>query len=167
MIPARPRAWLPLLGVVVLLVSACARVTAPQHASCGGRDSILPLMAQAVPSATYLPCLRTLPPGWTYGGADVRSGSARFWLNSDRAGVHAVEVSLARTCGADPAVDGRYAFPGGCVTYSFGFEGPDASVLSAQVERGLRLLPRSVIVERVRRQTGLALCGAEAPLCPG
>lgn len=62
MIAAGSRTWL-LLGAFALLASACTRVTAAQSPSCGGGDSILPLAAQAVPSATYLPCVRTLPSG--------------------------------------------------------------------------------------------------------
>src|SRR5439155_434694 len=60
---------------------------------CGPNHAMI-LSAQAVPSATALPCLSTLPSGWTYGGGDIHSVRARFWLDSDQAGVRAVTVTL-------------------------------------------------------------------------
>ena len=33
-----------------------------------------------------LPCVAEFPAGWTFGGSDISSGSARFWLDSDRGG---------------------------------------------------------------------------------
>ena len=44
------------------------------------------LAAQAVPSAALVPCVAALPSGWSVGGADIASGHARFWLDSDQAG---------------------------------------------------------------------------------
>jgi hypothetical protein len=60
--------------------------------------SLLHLVAQAVPTATLFPCIDRLAPGWTYGGSEVRSGFVHFWLDSDRVGTDAVDVTMAATC---------------------------------------------------------------------
>ena len=52
---------------------------------CGTGPTMI-LSAQAVPSAARLPCLTALRSGWHVGGADIASGHARFWLDSDQAG---------------------------------------------------------------------------------
>jgi tRNA A-37 threonylcarbamoyl transferase component Bud32 len=97
------------------------------------------LQAQAVPSASLVPCVELLP-GWTVGGANARNGWSSFTLDHDRADVGAVVVRLTAACdpaGATEAASARpgvrhYArterlpgsftatwydrFPGGCVT---------------------------------------------------
>ena len=98
---------------------------------------------QAVPSAARLPCIAALPSGWSFGGGDIASGHARFWLDSDLAGPLAVTITLTAACDTSGArqipsdqpgtrrferplslrpqfTDLRfYTFPGGCVTYRF------------------------------------------------
>ena len=96
------RAWGRIAVAVVasgMVVSGCA-ASHYQQVSCSGRSrqSIFLLEAQAVPSATLIPCILPLPGGWSYGGSQVRSGLAQFWLDSDRAGTHAAEVRLTRAC---------------------------------------------------------------------
>jgi tRNA A-37 threonylcarbamoyl transferase component Bud32 len=64
-----------------------------------------------------------------------------------------------------------YLFDGGCVTYEFDLElsgrtggvGPGALLFAA--DSALAFQPRSLLVDDVRRRTGLALCGAGAE-CP-
>ncbi len=190
------RAWRWIAVAVVagsVVVSGCA-ASQYQQASCSGmsRQSIFLLEAQAVPSATLIPCILPLPGGWSYGGSQVRSGLARFWLNSDRAGTHAAEVRLTRTCdvaGATQLPPGSggapvrryeapaarpptatvryYLFTGGCVRYRFAFTQQTAPALFDQADRFLGFTPRSVYVHGVREDEGLKLCGAEAPPCPG
>src|SRR5205085_5000995 len=60
--------------------------------ACGTGHSMI-LSAQAVPSAALVPCVAALPSGWQAAGADIISGRARFWLDSDQAGPHAVTVT--------------------------------------------------------------------------
>jgi hypothetical protein len=107
-----------------------------------GCDRLEPLwlQAQSVPSASRVPCVRTLP-GWTVAGANARNGWSGFTLNHDRAGGRAVVARLAATCDPAGATEvpserpgvrhyqrterrtGRFIatwydqFPGGCVTY--------------------------------------------------
>ena len=61
------------------------------HAPACGTGHSMILSAQAVPSAALLPCIAALPSGWSIGGADIASGKASFWLDSDRAGPRAVD----------------------------------------------------------------------------
>jgi hypothetical protein len=84
-----------------------------------------------------------LPPGWTFGSANVRNGWSQFALDSDRVGSQALVVRLTATCdtsgavrlGSDPSGVQRYerpdpgsptggataytVFSGGCVTIRF------------------------------------------------
>ena len=69
---------------------------------CGTGHSMI-LAAQAVPSAALVPCVAALPAGWQVGGADIASGHARFWLDSDQAGAGAVTITLSATCDASGA----------------------------------------------------------------
>ena len=149
------------------------------------------LAAQAVPSATLLPCIRSFPAGWSYDGSDIRSGQATFWLDSDRAGRRAVEVDLARTCDTRGAVevgpapdevgttrfekpislqpiyqaDRYYLFAGGCVTYRFRFAAGASTTLALEVAEALSFRPRQPLVDEVREDFGQILCGAGAPPC--
>jgi hypothetical protein len=148
------------------------------------------LAAQAVPSATLLPCVSAFPAGWSYGGSDVRRGDARFWLESDRAGFHAVEVSLTRSCRTIGAVDvtsstqefgvqefvrvydlhpftaDRYfLFAGGCVTYRYRFDADASPTLALEADQAVTFGLRTGLVERVEEDFGLTLCGAGAPPC--
>jgi tRNA A-37 threonylcarbamoyl transferase component Bud32 len=95
------------------------------------------LEAQAVPSATLVPCVRSLPSGWQFSRADVKNGTAQYLLNHDRAGDRALTARLTHYCDTRgtrevtsgdarirrfqrPAVDGTQTwydiFPGGCAT---------------------------------------------------
>jgi hypothetical protein len=180
------------LGLSMLVLVGCrAEAGYATEANCPVEDSeFFVLMAQSVPSATLLPCIRALPAGWTYGGSDVRSGSSRFWLDSDRAGFRAVEVSLAASCEVTGALDvtnstsetgvrdylrelvlhpfsaNRYfTFPGGCVTYRYRFGGTADPVLALEADEALTFGSRAAVVAKVRRDLGLTLCGAGAPPC--
>src|SRR5829696_6498251 len=59
------------------------------------------LEAQSVPSASLVPCLRSLPVGWTLSNVTVNNGRSVLTLDNDRAGMGAMVVRLAATC--DPA----------------------------------------------------------------
>ncbi len=139
-----------------------------------------------------MPCVATLPAGWTYGDANVERNKGRFWLDSDVAGDHAVEATLLprdrchvqdatevpteevglrrfeRVDRLPPHLESTriYLFPGGCVTYKFEFAGRDTAALIFDADSALAFLPRETLVKKVRAQTDLKLCGAGAP-CPG
>jgi hypothetical protein len=178
---------------VTVVVSGCV-ASQYQRVSCTSRSrqSIFVLVAQAVPSATLMPCTNPLPGGWSVGGFEVRSGLARIWLDSDRAGARAADVRLTSSCdvaGATelpagsggppvrryeapaaqqpPATVRYYLFTGGCVTYRLAFSRQTAPALFDQADQFLGFTTRSRYVNGVRRNQRLTLCGAGAPPCPG
>jgi hypothetical protein len=180
------------LGSLVVVAAAVVFAAAPlsplsdievaASPTCEAQN-VTVLMAQAVPSATAVPCISSLPPGWEFGGATVNDGMARFWLDSDRAGEGAVTVTLSRTCDTgraravatdEPAVerldaaeaaasggsgiDRFYRFRGGCVSHDYSFAG--SSELTGAAETALGFLPRDRLVAYVKAQDNLTLCGA-------
>jgi hypothetical protein len=177
---------------VALAVPSCA-ASRYHQLSCRdvGRQSVFILEAQAVPSATFIPCIGPLPEGWSYAGSEVRSGFVRFWLDSDRAGSRAVEVTFTRACatstgrpvasaGADTGVRvyedsaaqpgttvRHYVFDGGCATSRFSFNTQSAPSIFEEAQGLLGFTPRSIYVEGVSDDERLTLCGAGAPPCPG
>jgi hypothetical protein len=188
---ARAVALLCLIVVVVVFGGQAffpADDIGARAASCGTGHSVI-LSAQAVPSAAMLPCLAALPSGWSVGGADISTGKVSFWLNSDRAGVRAVTVTLAATCDTSGVrqvpsdqpgtrrferplslrpkfADLRfYTFPGGCATYRFSFTRGASPLLAIFVDDALAFTPRARLVAYVLSTEGLALCGRGAA-CP-
>jgi membrane-associated phospholipid phosphatase len=180
-------------GIVVAVSATAFKPTGDAGAlapTCGTGHSII-LAAQAVPSAALVPCAGPLPAGWSvHDRADIVSGHATFWLDSDLAGGQAVTITLSATCDLFGATQVRsdqpgtrrfdrprsqqpqlaeqrfYTFPGGCVSYQFNFAGGGSSVLASQASRGVGFMPRAVLVYHVQNTEGLALCGRGAA-CPG
>jgi len=181
-------------AVIAVFVSATAFKPAGNPGAyaptCGTGHSII-LAAQAVPSAALVPCVAALPAGWQVGfPADIASGHATFWLDSDRAGGRAITVTLSATCdlsGAAQVLSDQpgtmrfdrplsqraqfaerrfYTFPGGCVTYQFNFVSGASPLLANAAHGAVGLMPRALLVDQVRSTEGLALCGRGAP-CPG
>jgi hypothetical protein len=156
---------------------------------CGTGHSMI-LAAQAAPSAAQVPCISALPSGWRTGGADIASGHATFWLDSDQAGPRAVAVTLTAACdvsGARQAPTDQpgtrrfdrpvrrgdrftslrfYTFPGGCVSYQLDFAPGASSLLATGVRSAVAFMPRVILVDYVRDKESLALCGRGAA-CPG
>ena len=63
-------------------------------------------MAQAVPTATRLPCVSSLPLGWGVGSAETIAGQATFTVGvSD--GFDPVTVTLTESCPAPVAGPSR------------------------------------------------------------
>jgi hypothetical protein len=149
---ARGRILAPLVALLAGGgLSACASsnsYTIAQPVCPAGNDgtasNAVVLMAQAVPTATWVPCLRTaLPQGWEFRELDARTGVARFWLDNKLAGDNPIQVRLERSCdtlGATeipsdrdgmhrfervtmttPGFEGSryYRFDGGCITFDF------------------------------------------------
>jgi tRNA A-37 threonylcarbamoyl transferase component Bud32/membrane-associated phospholipid phosphatase len=98
------------------------------------------LLAQSVPSASLVPCLGSLPAGWSVAQVTVNNGRSVIRLNHDRAGTNVLVVRLTAACDTQGATSEpsdqpqvrRYQriqrlapnfeatrfdlFPGGCVT---------------------------------------------------
>jgi membrane-associated phospholipid phosphatase len=175
-----------IVGVQAFLPAANVGANAPQ---CGTGHAMI-LAAQAVPSAALVPCVAALPAGWQVGGADIASGHARFWLDSDQAGPQAVTITFSAACDTSgarqlptdqpgtqrferplslrPQFTGLrfYTFPGGCATYRFKFAAGKSPRLASPVDGAVAFVPRSRLVDYIRSTEGLALCGRGA-LCPG
>ena len=174
----------------LIVLSACAPSSKTDMLCEGGEDTLI-LAAQAVQSATMIPCITALAEGWSVGGFSARTGSVRFWMDSDRAGARAIDGELAGGCdtsgatkaapgpgevrrfeqpiSAEPKLTGRsfWSFPGGCVTLRYDFEQGASADLLAAAEDSMTLLPRSALVTVLEEQRDLILCGAGARECPG
>jgi tRNA A-37 threonylcarbamoyl transferase component Bud32 len=99
------------------------------------------LMAQSVPSASLVPCVRSMPAGWSIAEIAANDGRSVVTFDHDRAGRRALVVRLLAACDPAGAVErpsrtpggqrfervesgaGGFSaiwfdrFPGGCVTY--------------------------------------------------
>jgi hypothetical protein len=147
--------------------------------SGGGAGEEVVLMAQSVPTATWVPCIRTaLPLGWGFQHLEARNGDAAFWLNSDRDGTEAIGVHLQPSCdvaGATEIASDRpgmrrlervrrvspsfageryYVFPGGCLTFAFRLSGDSPGEALALASQVVGALPRQVLQAQVRRESG-------------
>jgi tRNA A-37 threonylcarbamoyl transferase component Bud32 len=98
--PRRILMALALLGVTAIALIGVYEMFRPVELSVGGEPTCgtgdeMILMAQAVPSATSLPCVEAMPAGWQLDrrGMLIKSDRGRFRLD---AGENAVEVTLLR-----------------------------------------------------------------------
>lgn len=185
---SRPRAAAAalLLPLVALLLGGCTRagasVSQELPACAEGQDGHaargVVLMAQSVPTASWVPCVEAVPLGWDFAGLDAHNGSARFWLDSDRDGDHAIEVRLQRDCdtaGATavpsdreglgrlervtqvtPEFHGRrfYLFEGGCITVVLTLAGEYRGEPLALATQGVGVVDRATLGAQVREETG-------------
>lgn len=177
-----------------VLLAGCSALEMPAAPICPGqgRDAtVVVLIAQAVPSAAYGPCISEFPAGWTFGGARIRRDRPEFWLDSDRAGFRAVTVILTRACDVTKAVEvpqeageppmkryeepnalppsfsgnRYYVFPGGCVTYRFNFADGATFAQAVEATQALSFVSRALGVSELAKE-GFTLCGRGVP-CPG
>ncbi len=181
----RVRPWL----YAASLAAAGLAVASTLTGCAAARDQVpgcraplrLAIIAQSVPSASYVPCIRQLPQGWTTSSFDPLRGATSFTLNSDRAPGNPVTVLLVARCrpGAassvpprapgvltftrlyslSPRVTGRLydVFPGGCVTYSFSFPlGPHIGLME-EFESAVGLYSRQQLRVTLERQLGVEL----------
>jgi len=146
------------------------------------------LMAQSVPTAIWVPCIRSaLPLGWGFSYLEARNGVARFWLDSDRDGTKAVEVRLTPSCdtaGAtripsdregmerlervarmSPTYVGErfYLFDGGCLMVGFALRGESPGEALALASQVVGVVAREDLEAQVREQSrgGLELDAEE------
>jgi hypothetical protein len=136
------------------------------------------LMAQSVPSAKQLPCIRSLPLGWSLSGATIVRGRATFVLSVGGGGGSlqlqlgpgeespAIDVTLTPACAKDDVpTDRTIEVEGGCVTYHSSLPTGLDPMPSFEADGGLSFVPRSQLVRFVENNEDLILCGAGAP-CP-
>jgi tRNA A-37 threonylcarbamoyl transferase component Bud32 len=114
-----------LVALVVVLLALFASIVVdgftsdeatatPLHSTsldCGDLEALW-LQAQAVPSASQVPCVRFLPVGWSVARVTVNDGRSVLTLDHDRAGAGALVVRLTAACVTDGAAQGPSAHPG-------------------------------------------------------
>jgi hypothetical protein len=171
-------------SVLTLLAAGCVRpeVLHSEVVACREGDEGTPangvvLLAQAVPTATWLPCLEVIPLGWDVSGLEATAEDARFWLDSDRDGVRAVEIRLDGSCdtrGATRIPSDRdamqrwervtqvtpeyvgtrhYVFAGGCISMLFRLSGENRAEPLGFATRSIGTVPRDAVRAAVREQT--------------
>ena len=177
----RVAAVLVVLVALVVATPACAVGDEGPLVSpgCSLRDDLysLVLTAETVRSASRVPCLLQLQPGWELELYDARNDRARIVLGSDRGGDRAVTVDLVRRCdlrrstevpseelGSDryeevvrlpPRYEGTrsYVFPGGCVRFRFDLDARFASGLVNEVSLMIDFVERDAIRQALTRKT--------------
>jgi hypothetical protein len=179
----RPSAVVALVVVAIASAGCGSDLATPAGVPECEPSGELVIIAQAVPSATLVPCIDTLPIGWEFAGMDVRRDRSRFWLGNDRAGARAVRISLEETCDtaratALPPDDPRtvrslrldqleprstgawfHEFPGGCVTYDFSVPKGryDFDAFNVELDAALDFFERSAIATEVADRYGAPL----------
>ena len=174
------------LPLVAVLLAGCASDTTATSAlpTCtdggdGDAANGVVLMAQSVPTASWVPCLRTtLPLGWGFHHLDARNGVARFWLDSDRDGQRAIEVRLEPECDTSgsteipsdrdemdrmervtmttPRFEGEryYVFEGGCITFVFRLGGESRGEPLALATQAVGAVSRTDLLDQVHEESG-------------
>jgi hypothetical protein len=172
-----------LLVAVPMLVSWAVqtdRVNTSLYTSdigCSDQEALW-LMAQAVPSATLVPCLQVAPPGWSLNDVKAGSGFASIVFNTDRPHQEAaVTVELLPSCdlagstevsseqpgarryiridrAASPDLVIRsYAFQGGCITERFtSADSPEH--LASQASTAFGFVTRDQLARDLSRRSG-------------
>ena len=168
-------------GVVVAVGTVLVAAALP---GCTSEASTMPrcgdpvrlaVVAQSVPTASYVPCVRALPTGWRVTDFEVARGGTSFVLLSDRAEGRPVDVRLVERCSPDgaspqpPRASGgraylrlrsiapRYAghrydvFAGGCVVARFDFARGAHIALMEDLTNAVALLPRRELRLQLRQ----------------
>ena len=139
------------------------------EAACDAMEPMW-LQAQAVQTAELVPCVASLPVGWSFGELTVKNGRSTISVNHDRAGSKAIDLRFAGSCDTTGAtevandvpggrrfertpVDGTntiltwyVVFPGGCATMRLSSRDPAREVVSdvtAQASRVIGFVSRA------------------------
>lgn len=127
-------------------------------------------------------------------GCALHNGEGQFWLDSDQAGDHALDVRVRQrsACAVEGATEvasdeagwRRYERPerlppglrseriyvsdGACVTLRFEFDDDVNAGAMVALDSAVAFQPRATLADAVADRSGLVLCGAGAPPCtPG
>ena len=175
---------------VVLLVLAVATLVSITNNDAAVKTSLkvdsLPctdleplwLQAQAVPSASQVPCVRDLPVGWSLGNVAVNDGRSVIALIHDRTGGQAMEARLTAACDVGGAAEEaagqpgvrRYqrverqgpvfeavrfdVFPGGCVTTRIRALPASRAEVTAAAGGIIGFIPRETLDQALERRSG-------------
>jgi RIO1 family len=145
--------------------------------ACTEFESLV-VQAQAVPSAAQVPCVRSLPVGWSLTEVAVNDGRAMITLGHDRGGMGALVARF--TAGCDPAgstevasgtpgvrrfglaqtLPGRSTavwydrLPGGCVTYTLRARADVQAGLADEASTMIGFTSRQVLGQTLERRSG-------------
>jgi membrane-associated phospholipid phosphatase len=135
-------------------------------ANCDAERTMI-TFAQAVPSATKIPCVSQLPVGWNTPVAQVVNDKAWFQVGIGDSGTTApVIVTLTAVCPDVLAGEQQIPVDGGCITVSGEpQDGNTSGVPSFSHNGGFTTIDRSTLVTLVDNETQETLCGAGAPPC--
>jgi tRNA A-37 threonylcarbamoyl transferase component Bud32/membrane-associated phospholipid phosphatase len=135
------------------------------------------LLAQSVPSASLVPCLRPLPAGWMVGNVTVNNGRSVIPLNHDRAGTGVLVLRLTAHCdprGATQITSNqpqmqRYQridrltprfeathfdlFPGGCVTAQAAVPAANRAEISSELTTILHYTTRQTLQQALDQRS--------------
>jgi hypothetical protein len=135
-------------------------------------------MAQSVPSASLVPCVRSLPIGWTMAEVAVNNGRSVITMDHDRAGQRAVVVRLSASCdlagatevtseqpGArrylriDRNVSGFsatrfYVFDGGCITARISAPAASGQQLTTETSSAIGFTTREQLRRALSQRSG-------------
>ena len=162
---------------LVAELPGCAAMRVNEHPVCDQRPPTV-LMAESVPNATLIPCVRSLPLAWAFSAFDARQGVSEFSLDSDAGGAGALLVRFTGTCHPEGTQSGTdepgtrlierrtsrdpytatwsYLFSGGCVRYSIHLAaGSPVDRLVDQIRSGVSFIGRDRVLE--------GLSGSELP----
>ena len=174
-----------LVAVAALLLAGCAELDDPTaRVRCDPRpgevNHSLVLMAQSVPTAPALPCVRAAPADWTMSDFSARSGRSRFSLSYVLHGAEmerGVTVELTRRCNTGGAKEvtteqplmrrydrevrggSRYAderflvTAGSCVRYRFDLRGTGAEQQATEIWSALGFVGRDVLRAQIREHS--------------
>jgi tRNA A-37 threonylcarbamoyl transferase component Bud32 len=133
-----------------------------------GTGAEMQLMAQAVPTATRLPCVQNLPLGWGVSDAQIVNGHASFIVGIGSDASSPVTVTLTATCPPDEADPNTTVtqIDGGCVEYRTTEAPTTPGLPTFDPGGGLGYVERTELVGFVESQSDQKLCGVGAPQCP-
>jgi len=128
-----------------------------------------------VTSASQIPCLDSLPEGWSISAVQVDQNGTVVTLDSDRAGNAAATLNLQPTCDLSGSVSSPsdleggerydridqlepsfkatrfYVFPGGCLWWEFDFRKGASATESVAIGEVLYLVPRDEVNAELRK----------------
>jgi hypothetical protein len=176
--------------VAVLVVVAVAVLAAGCSSSIGDPVDILPctpsnheldkrmvLMAQSVPTASAVPCMRAKLDDWFLDDLDSWDGRTRI-LFSRLIDEFALTIELTPTCDPGAATETAtdqpgtqrfdqrirtgssyrdrrfYLLPGACVMYEFKLTGTGAEAAAGEISRALGFVSRDQLADQVRGYSG-------------
>jgi hypothetical protein len=143
-------------------------------------DSRLGILAQSVPEAAYVPCVRELSAGWSFEGVEVDDEGSTITLESDRAD-RRIDIRLTGSCDVGDAtpiapsdqgtrtyqliesIDPRYTgsfidvFPGGCIVSSYDFQRGAHVALVTELRSAVDVFSRRQLRQELRAELGVQL----------